>query len=121
MLLTEDAAGWIERYLASRDDDRPELFLTTKDHEARALGVRQIQRIVDAAAKRAGLPFRVSPHWLRHSRLTVLARYSGVQVAQKVAGHSSLQTTSRYLHVSDAQLRSLYDQADKADRESRSS
>jgi site-specific recombinase XerD len=78
--------------------------------------VRRIQKILDEAAKRAGLPFRVSPHMLRHSRLTVLARHAGVQVAQRIAGHSSLATTSRYLHVSDPQLRSAYDQAERADR-----
>lgn len=117
VLLTEDAAGWIERYLASRTDEHASLFVVTKDHEPRLLSVRQMQRIVDVASKRAGLPFRVSPHWLRHSRLTVLARFSDVTVAQRIAGHTSLATTSRYLHVSDPHLRKAFDEADKADRE----
>lgn len=118
ILLTEDAAAWIRRYLESRTDDHPALFVAVKGREMRALSVRQIQRIVEQASERAGLPFRVSPHWFRHSRLSILATHSGVHAAQRVAGHSSLQTTSRYLHVSDPQLRALYDQAEKADRES---
>ncbi len=119
VLLTEEAAGWLERYLATRRDDCPALFVTMKGKTARPLGVRQIERIVEHAAARAGLPFKVSPHWLRHSRLTIVARYSGVEVAQRVAGHASLQTTARYLHVTDSQLRALYDQAERADRDAR--
>jgi integrase/recombinase XerD len=117
VLLTEEAAAWIERYLATRRDDCPALFVTVKAKTVRGLSVRQIERIVERAAMRAGLPFRVSPHWLRHSRLTIVARHSGVEVAQRVAGHSSLQTTARYLHVTDSQLRARYDEAERADRE----
>lgn len=116
VLLTEEAAGWIERYLATRRDGEPALFVTSKGAKVRTLSVRQIERIVEQASRRAGLPFLVSPHWLRHSRLTIVAR-KGVEVAQRVAGHASLQTTARYLHVTDSQLRSLYDEAERADRE----
>lgn len=115
ILLTEEAAGWLRRYLGSRTDDHPALFVGTTRRELRPLSVRQIQRIVDDASRRAGLPFRVSPHWLRHSRLTALARHSGVQVAQRIAGHTSLATTSRYLHVTDAHLRKAFDDAERAD------
>lgn len=117
VLLTEEAAGWIERYLATRRDDCPALFVTARGSAVHRLGVRRIEKIVERASERAGLPFAVSPHWLRHSRLTIVARHSGVEVAQRVAGHASLQTTARYLHVTDEQLRALYDQAEKADRE----
>lgn len=116
VVLTEEAAGWLRRSIEQRQDDHAALFVGVRGKELRALGVRQIERIVGAAARRAGLPFSVSPHWLRHSRLTIVARHSGVHAAQRIAGHASLQTTSRYLHVTDAQLKSLYDQAEKADR-----
>ncbi len=116
VVLTEEAAGWVRRYLEQRTDDHPALFVGTSRLGLGKLGVRQIERIVGAAARRAGLPFAVSPHWLRHSRLTVVARHAGVHAAQRIAGHASLQTTARYLHVSDAQLKALYDQAEKADR-----
>lgn len=116
VLLTEDSAAWVERYLATRSDDEPALFVGRNGKRLRPLGIRRIQQIVEAAALRAGLPFKVSPHWFRHSRLTALARYAGVQVAQRIAGHSSLQTTARYLHVTDSQLRQLYDRAEDEDR-----
>lgn len=119
VLLTEDAAYWIRRYVDARDDEATHLFVSRKrDGEGapKPISVRQVQRIIDQAAQRAGLPVRVSPHWLRHSRLTVLARHAGVQAAQRVAGHASLQTTARYLHLSDPQLRTLYDEAERADQ-----
>lgn len=119
VLLTADAAGWLRRYLDTRTDESPYLFVSKRKGEDGApgpLGVRQVQRIVDAAARRAGLPVRVSPHWMRHSRLTILARFAGVQAAQRVAGHASLQTTARYLHITDQHLRQAFDEADKAER-----
>ncbi len=120
VLLTEDAAHWLRRYVEARSDAAPSLFVSRRRDEegtVRPLGIRQVQRIVDQAARRAGLPVRVSPHWLRHTRLTVLARHAGVQAAQRVAGHRSLQTTSRYLHLSDPHLRTLYDAAERADKD----
>lgn len=115
ILLTEEAAGWLRRYLETRTDDHPAMFVSTHRKQPQPLSVRQIQRIVDDAATRAGLPFRVWPHMLRHSRLTILARHAGVQAAQRIAGHSSLSTTSRYLHVSDPHLRRSFDEAERAD------
>lgn len=117
VLLTKDAAYWIRHYLETRTDNSPHLFvsrLRSDDGAPRRLSVRQVQRIVAEAAQRAGIPFRVSPHWFRHARLSLVATYSGVHVAQRVAGHSSLATTSRYANVGDAALRSLYDRADEA-------
>jgi site-specific recombinase XerD len=115
VLLTEEAAAWIRRYRETRSDDHPAMFVRTTRKAIGPLSVRQIQHIVDRTSQRAGLPFRVSPHWLRHSRLTALARHAGVQVAQRIAGHSSLATTSRYLHVSDPHLRKAFDEAERAD------
>lgn len=120
VLMTEEAAGWLRRYLSARTDDPPYVFVSNRRDEKgqlRALSVRQVQRIVEEAAVRAGLPFRVSPHFFRHSRLSLLARFSGVQVAQRIAGHRSLQTTSRYLHLTDRTMRSLFDEAENAARE----
>jgi len=120
VLLTTDAAHWLRRYLETRADESPWLFVSNRkddDGVLRALSVRQVQRVVDQASRRAGLPFRVSPHWFRHTRLTALARHAGVETAQRIAGHSSLATTARYLHVTDERLRAAYDEAERKDRD----
>lgn len=118
VFVTTEAAEWVKRYLDTRRDEHPAVFVSSRG-APRPLSTRQIERIVGGAALRAGLPFSVSPHWLRHSRLTIVARHTGVEVAQRVAGHASLQTTARYLHVTDSQLRELYDKADQAERGTR--
>ncbi len=57
-------------------------------------------QIVQAAALRAGLTERVSPHWLRHAHAShALDRGAAVHVVQHTLGHASLATTTRYVHV----------------------
>jgi site-specific recombinase XerD len=65
-----------------------------------ALTARQAQRVVDAAAKRAGLRAGVSPHWLRHAHAThALERGAPIHIVQATLGHASVATTDRYLHA----------------------
>jgi site-specific recombinase XerD len=63
------------------------------------------QRIFWNAVKRAGLPRKGGIHSLRHSFATHLLE-AGVEitVVQRLLGHSSLSTTSNYLHVRQERL-----------------
>jgi integrase/recombinase XerD len=64
------------------------------------LTARQTQRLVDAAARRAGLRAGVSPHWLRHAHAThALERGAPIHIVQATLGHASVATTGRYLHA----------------------
>jgi integrase/recombinase XerD len=64
------------------------------------LTARQAQRLVDAAAKRAGLRAGVSPHWLRHAHAThALERGAPIHIVQATLGHASVATAGRYLHA----------------------
>lgn len=63
------------------------------------LAVRDAERLVEAAAARAGLR-KVSPHWLRHGHAThSLERGATILEVSSDLGHASVATTSRYLHA----------------------
>ncbi len=64
------------------------------------LTARQVHRIVQAAAHRAGIEGPVSPHWLRHAHAShALDRGCPIHLVQSTLGHSSVATTGRYLHA----------------------
>jgi integrase/recombinase XerD len=65
-----------------------------------ALDPSAVRRIVYAAAKRAGLEAKVSPHWFRHAHAShALDRGAPIHLVQATLGHSSVATTGWYLHA----------------------
>jgi len=61
---------------------------------------RQVERIVRAAAKRAGITALVSPHWMRHAHAShSLDRGASIHLVQTTLGHASIAITGMYLHV----------------------
>lgn len=134
--LTPQAADRLERYLETRRDDSPHLFISRQTvrhvRDARTgqlrakkgifpLSPRSVHQLVARLARRAGLPDDFSPHWFRHGRLTVVARHAGLLAAQELAGHASPQTTRRYTRITSQELKRHFDDADRLERMSRSS
>lgn len=69
----------------------------------------QVRRIVYAAAARAGLEQRVSPHWMRHAHAShALDRGAPIHLVQATLGHASVATTGRYLHARPADSSGMY-------------
>ena len=74
-----------------------------------ALDVSQVRRIVYAAARKAGLEQKVSPHWMRHAHAShALDRAAPIHLVQATLGHTSVSTTGRYLHARPTESSSFY-------------
>lgn len=79
---------------------QPRTWLFPNPHSDKPLSSKAINRVVIGAKKAAGISGRVYPHLLRHSFAThLMEQGTNICVIQKLLGHRSLQTTSKYTHV----------------------
>lgn len=121
----QEKTGWVRRGKGSKDRFFPisdqlttELIYYLKKQTVNQeylftgrngkLTSRAVQKYLKETAKRAGIEKIVTPHKLRHSYATHLLD-SGVDIIhiQELLGHSSLNTTQIYTHVSKEHLRRI--------------
>lgn len=75
-------------------------------------GPRALHNLVLEAGTSAGVAGRHFAHRWRHSYATSLVRRGeDIHVVQRLMGHSNIATTTRYLHLSDADLLEAIDRA----------
>ena len=113
-LCLEAIDNWIDANGLRKHDDLPlfnqfkydlanEMIIldAEKINQKRMLTVRTIEYIIDRYVKQANIitKFTISPHALRHSALTLLAK-EGVQLIdlKYLAGHQDISTTMIYIH-----------------------
>ena len=106
--LTPDV--WAELIRLKPDDASTEDFVFLSESGwKRPLGRTGIAMVITRLRKAAGLEEHVSPHWLRHCHAThALDAGAPLPLISATLGHSSLATTSRYLHVNPEKSSTQY-------------
>jgi len=105
------ALAWLQRYGAARRLllDGAETTLLFVGPRGRPLTRQTFAADLCRHAERVGLR-GVSPHLLRHSFAThLLENGADTRSVQALLGHSDLQTTQIYTHVTGERLRSIYE------------
>jgi len=97
-------ARLLAHYLEHRADSHPALFYTPQGR----IKPGTVQDLFKRLRKRTGIE-NIHPHTLRHSYATNLMQ-NGMHIytLARLLGHSNIQTTEMYLHVTDPQLEKEY-------------
>lgn len=92
-------------YLSDRDNDAIPLFMNYRHKRLNAGGIRSILKTI---SKRSGVQ-NVHPHRFRRTFATGLsARGMDIQEIQRLLGHTSLNTTMKYVKINDSQIQASY-------------
>lgn len=70
----------------------PEIMRDTQ----RMLSPSGLYKQIVTLGERAGVGVRVTPHSMRHSFATYVARHAGIRATQSLLGHASIETTQGY-------------------------
>ena len=116
VFISDSAADWITKYLKVRKDSFKPLFIRfqgkidpSDDGEKMRLTTRSIERVVEKYVKALGLSIKATPHTLRHSFATdLLINGADIRSVQEMLGHSSIQTTQIYTHVTNKHLKDVH-------------
>ena len=103
----------LQKYLASRNDHNPALFVTlTKKKETQEptrFTIRAIETRINLIANEAGLE-NIHPHKFRRSCATAMAKRGiGVQDISVILGHEKISTTQEYLVTNNNEVKRNYE------------
>ena len=116
VFLSNDAKKAIKEYLDKRNDTEEAMFVSyDKSAESHAIGriiPRAVQRMIERYGKAAGIPTKMlHPHTLRHLFATdLLVNGADIRSVQEMLGHSNIQTTQIYTHLTNKELRDIHKQ-----------
>jgi integrase/recombinase XerD len=108
IFLNVRAKHWVGRYLQTRFDDDPAVFVTTGSMPSRWKR-EDVSRFFINLSRRAALGKKITPHILRHTYCTnLLKNGADITFIKDLAGHQDIHTTEKYyLKRDDSLLRSV--------------
>jgi site-specific recombinase XerD len=109
IFISQDAHVAVTKYLKLRKEVKGPLFVSHGRNRDKRLSTVSIESIVRNYAIKAGITKKVTPHSIRHTFATEL-RKKGVDITfiKDFLGHSSILTTTIYLHVSNQELKNIH-------------
>lgn len=96
------------------NNGRPNLLKRKTDYlflnkRGTGVSVRTTEMIIDDIVRKSSIKFNVSPHTLRHTFAThMLDNGADLNSVSELLGHSNLNTTAIYTHVSNERLKQVY-------------
>ena len=111
VMLSDRLKAMLRLYL---DSYQPIYWLFEGQDRRGPYGERSVQNIVKAAARKANLGKRVTPHTLRHCFAThLLDGGVNIRYIQELLGHKDIKTTLIYTHVSTDKATSVISPLDR--------
>lgn len=102
----EYAKDVLDKYLVIRNSSNDYLIQNNKGNKITSRG---IEKIIDKVVEKACINNNVTPHTFRHTFAThLLNNGCEIKSVQELLGHSSLNTTEVYTHITSEYLKSEY-------------
>ncbi len=99
---------WLKEYKKLLDKRKIQSEFLFAKKNGSPLSTDTIQNIIKKAKEESGIRKKVTPHTLRHSFAThMLEKGENIRNIQELLGHSNLNTTQIYTHVSTEQLKKI--------------
>lgn len=107
VFLTEESVYYLKKYLQSREDNNPALFVSTRKPHNR-LNERAVQVMIKDLGKKCGIA--AHPHKFRRTLLSDMSkRGANIQDIKEYAGHVKIETTMLYVSTNEDSVKAAFD------------